>query len=79
MNRKEILEKANQILGFDINGVMYVTQKMAIDMVGTTRPTFVKKVKRLGLKHRRNDNGRVYFERSVIIDAIQRGLFEKYI
>lgn len=79
MERKEILEKASQILGFEIDGVMCVTQKMAIDMVGITRPTFVKKVKRLGLKYRRSDNGRVYFERNVILDAIQRGLFERYI
>lgn len=73
MERKEL--KKGHIV---IDGVEYVAQKEAIEIVGLTRPTFCQRVSHFGIQEFRRNSRRVMYRVDDIENGIKNGWFQKW-
>ncbi len=55
-----------------------LTQNEAMRLVGMTRPTFKKRVKKIGIEEIVTDSKRIFFRKHDIENAIKNGLFLKW-
>ncbi len=79
MKQKESKKKSLN-LGLEIDGVKYIKRSQAIQMAGTTYPTFAKKIKKFGIEavslpmHHYK-----MFRLKDIQEAIRKGWFQQYV
>lgn len=71
---------ASDVREIIVDGVAYIKQVDALKMTGTKLSTFKNKVDRFGIKkYKVNGLGREMFRKDELVDAIERGLFIKYL
>ena len=64
--------------GIVIDGMEYLTQTQAAEMVGLSILTFKKRVEEFGIEKVKRPSGRVLFQRDRIENAIENGWFKKW-
>lgn len=69
----------SSIQGIMIDGTEFVTKTQASMMAGVSIPTFNVKAKKYGIKEHPQSNGKVLFIKENIVDAIRKGLFNKWV
>ncbi len=61
-----------------IDGVEYLSTKMACEVTGHSRTSFLSKVKKEGIETLKRGNGRTYYQKDSLRNAIVRGVFVKW-
>jgi hypothetical protein len=61
-----------------IDGVEYVSQKEAVEIVGLTRPTFLLRVSHFGIQEFRRNCRRVMYRLEDIENGIKNGWFQTW-
>ena len=64
--------------GIVIDGVEYLNQSQAAEMVGLSVLTLKKRVEEFGIEKAKRPSGRVLFRRDSIEKAIENGWFKKW-
>ena len=73
-------KKASDVREIIVDGVAYIKQVDALIMTGTSLSTFKSKVERFEIKkYKIRGFGREMFRKDELQDAIERGLFIKYL
>lgn len=65
-----------QTLVFD--GIEYLTTRQACKVTGHSRTSYLSKVRKEGIETLKRDNGRTYYQKDSLRNAIIRGVFIKW-
>lgn len=61
-----------------VDGVECLSTRMACEVTGHSRTSFLSKVKKEKIETLKKDNGRTYYKKDSLRDAINRGAFIKW-
>lgn len=74
---KKHWERASRFHGMTYDGVEYVTLAIAVTMSGMSKDAFLDKTRKMGM-HPVYFNEKRHYKRQELLDAIEKGKFEKY-
>ena len=70
------LELARNFNGVNVNGKRFFSRAIAEQITGMTRQTFIDRCRK-NMIPTVEDCGKIFYDREAIIEAIEKGLFEK--
>lgn len=68
----------DSVNGVTVEGREFLTTRQACEVTEHSRTSFLAKVKREGIVPLKRDNGRTYYPKDSLRDAISRGVFIKW-